>query len=126
MKTAQSFLKPCPICGCWFCQCKPTGSLIDCVNARELHTFLTVQTKFADWIKRRISEYDFIENQDFATLSQNRESGGLSIEYFISLDMAKELSMVERTPRGKQARQYFIECEKQLSGSLKRPTQQGA
>ncbi|ULJ66191.1 phage antirepressor KilAC domain-containing protein [Wielerella bovis] len=96
-----------------------SGSLKDCVNARELHTFLTVQTKFADWIKRRISEYDFIENQDFVTLSQNRESGGLSIEYFISLDMAKELSMVERTPRGKQARQYFIECEKQLSGSLK-------
>ncbi|MCG7657149.1 phage antirepressor KilAC domain-containing protein [Wielerella bovis] len=96
-----------------------SGSLIDCVNARELHHFLAVKSKFADWFKNRVNEYTFVENQDFVSLSKILENGGRMIEYFISLDMAKELSMVERTPRGKQARQYFIECEKQLSGSLK-------
>lgn len=88
------------------------------VSARELHQFLGVQTKFAEWITRRISEYGFVENQDYILISQNWETkkgqGGdrRSKEYAISLDMAKELSMVERTEKGKQARRYFIEVEK--------------
>ena len=90
------------------------GNAVETVNARELHAFLEVQTRFNDWIKNRIYEYDFVENQDFLTFTKNLVNGGRSIEYYITLDMAKELSMVERNEKGKQARQYFIECERKL------------
>jgi anti-repressor protein len=85
---------------------------VQTVNARDLHEFLEVGKKFADWIKDRISQYGFTENVDFVSFSQNRESGGKLNEYAISIDMAKELSMVERNEKGKEARKYFIECEK--------------
>ena len=91
------------------------GNAVETVNAKELHEFLEVRSKFADWIKNRISEYDFTVNQDFTTVSKNLENGGRSIDYYITLDMAKELSMVERNEKGKQARKYFIECEKKLT-----------
>ena len=94
------------------------GQAQQTVNARELHAFLEVQTRFNDWIKNRVDEYGFIENQDFITFTENLVNGGRRIEYALSLDMAKELSMVERNAKGKQARQYFIDCEKRLSGSL--------
>ena len=97
------------------------GNAIETVSARELHTFLEVNTKFADWIKNRINEYDFVENQDFISFSENldKPTGGRpSQEYFITLDMAKELSMVERNDKGKQARRYFIECEKKLKSQI--------
>lgn len=84
------------------------------VNARELHAFLDSKQDFSTWIKARIAEYSFIENQDFVLFHNFMEKGRPRIEYFITLDMAKELSMVERTAKGKQARQYFIDCEKQL------------
>ena len=84
------------------------------VNARELHAFLDSKQDFSTWIKARIAEYGFIESQDFVLFHNFMEKGRPRIEYFITLDMAKELSMVERTAKGKQARQYFIDCEKQL------------
>ncbi len=87
------------------------------VNARELHQFLEVDTKFTMWLERRINEYGFTENEDFEVLpnfGKNSKGGRPSKEYAISLDMAKELSMVERNEKGKQARRYFIECEKQM------------
>lgn len=86
------------------------------VNARELHQFLEVKSRFGDWIKNRINEYGFVENQDFVSVSKNLENGGRTIEYAISLDMAKELSMVERNEKGKLARLYFIEMEKKAIG----------
>ncbi len=82
------------------------------VNARELHAFLDSKQDFSTWIKARITEYDFVEHQDFVLFHNFMEKGRPRIEYFITLDMAKELSMVERTAKGKQARQYFIDCEK--------------
>ena len=60
------------------------------VSARELHLFLEVQSKFADWIKR-INEYGFVEELDYITLSKNLENGCRFIEYALTLDMAKEL-----------------------------------
>lgn len=84
------------------------------VNARDLHHFLEVKAKFADWIKNRISDFDFQENQDYLAVSKILENGGRTKEYLLTLNMAKELSMVERNEKGKQARQYFIQCEKQL------------
>ena len=93
------------------------GNAVETVSARELHAFLEARSQFADWIKNRISEYDFVENQDFVKLHKKMKlskTGQVAIEYYITLDMAKELSMVERNEKGKQARKYFIECEKKL------------
>lgn len=84
------------------------------VSARELHEFLGVKSRFNDWIKNRVDKYEFIDGQDFTTLTKNLVNGGRETDYIITLDMAKELSMVENNDKGKQARRYFIECEKQL------------
>ena len=89
------------------------------VNAKELHAFLEVGKDFSTWIKDRITQYQFAEDLDYVKIdspkSGNQRGGDRrSIDYYISLDMAKELSMVERNEKGKQARQYFIQCEKQL------------
>lgn len=89
---------------------------IQTTSARELHAFLDVGKVFAAWIQERIEQYGFTEGQDFAVFSDsgNNPLGGRpSKEYHITLDMAKELAMVERNAKGKQARQYFIECERQ-------------
>lgn len=82
------------------------------VNARELHQFLEIKSRFNDWINNRIRDFGFLENQDFVTVTKNLVSGGSQKEIYLSIDMAKELSMVERNEKGKQARQYFIEMEK--------------
>lgn len=87
------------------------------VNARDLHKFLKVGRDFSNWIKHRIEKYDFIENQDFIVYAKNGENlngGRPSIEYAITIDMAKQLSMIENNELGKMARKYFIECEKKL------------
>lgn len=87
------------------------------VSARNLYQFLEVKTQFKDWIRRRIDDYGFIENQDFEVsliFEQNSKGGRPTKEYILSMDMAKELSMIERSEKGKQARLYFIECEKKL------------
>ncbi|MEY0765089.1 antA/AntB antirepressor family protein [Providencia huaxiensis] len=83
-------------------------------NARDLHAFLGNKDLFANWIKQRIEQYEFIENIDYETYLENSKKGRPRIEYRISSDMAKELSMVERNYQGKLARQYFIECEERL------------
>lgn len=85
------------------------------VNARELHQFLESKQEFANWIKNRIEKYDFVENQDYISFDNviKRETGATTrTEYMLSIDMAKELSMVENNEKGKLARRYFIECEK--------------
>lgn len=92
-------------------------------DARKLHEFLQVSSRFTTWITRRIEEYSFQENQDFIFASQNWEAkkgrgGHNKVEYHITLDMAKELAMVERNEQGRAARRYFIECEKKLHESL--------
>lgn len=105
---------------------------VQTVNARELHEFLEVGRDFSSWIKARIEQYDFVEQQDFVIIDSAPQNGGAGnrghrIEYAISLDMAKELSMVERNEKGKEARRYFIECERRAKDSgnaiaSKRPT----
>ena len=72
------------------------GELQQTVNARELHAFLEVRTRFNGWIATRINEYGFIENQDFVKLHKKMElskTGQMGIDYYIQLDMAKELAM---------------------------------
>ena len=87
---------------------------VETVNARELHGFLGVGKDFSTWIKSRIEQYGFTEDQDYIlTFPKTGERGNVKlIEYHLSIDMAKELSMVERNEKGRQARKYFIECEK--------------
>lgn len=85
-------------------------------DARKLHEFLQVETPFNKWINRRIKEYGFQENQDFLSFGQNclkPQGGRPTTEYHLTLDMAKELAMVERNEQGRAARRYFIECERQ-------------
>ena len=97
------------------------GNAVETVNARELHAFLESKQDFSTWIKNRIADYDFVENQDFVRFHKKMEANNATmIEYHITLDMAKELSMVERNEQGKQARKYFIECEKRLQATAPR------
>ena len=88
------------------------------VSARELHEFLEVGSKFNDWFKR-MCEYGFIENEDFVAITQKKVTaqGNESefTDYILKITMAKEISMLQRNEKGKQARMYFIECEKKVN-----------
>lgn len=91
------------------------------VSARELHSFLESKQDFSTWIKARIEKYGFVENQDFELFHKFVEqvSGGKHLtEYALSIDCAKEISMVEGNEKGKQARRYFIDCEKAMSHTI--------
>lgn len=95
-----------------------TQTLID---AHDLHKFLGIETPFHKWIQRRIEEYGFTQAIDFIGVDKivRSEAGFFGQRdktiqgYYLSLDMAKELCMVERNDKGRQARRYFIEMEKQ-------------
>ena len=87
------------------------------INARELHQKLGNKRKFADWIKQRIEKYSFLERQDFITFHKfvkrgENNLGTKLIEYYVTIDMAKELCMVENNELGRFIRRYFIETEK--------------
>ncbi|MEN5206764.1 antA/AntB antirepressor family protein [Stenotrophomonas terrae] len=91
------------------------------INARDLHAYLQIGRDFSGWIRGRIAQYHFTEDQDFEVFSrtgENSKVGRPSREYLIAIDMAKELAMVERTELGKAVRRYFIACEKKLLGSV--------
>lgn len=92
------------------------------VDARTLHTFLEVETRFNDWIARRLADALATEGEDFYS-TLRKTSGRPSAEYLITLDLAKELAMLERTERGREIRRYFIDAEKQLrAGPMALPT----
>lgn len=81
------------------------------VMGRELHKFLDIETPYAKWFNRMVT-YGFTETQDFWTFLSESTGGRPSQDHIISLDMAKELCMIQRSDKGRQARQYFIEVEK--------------
>lgn len=90
---------------------------VNSVDARELWFFLGVGRDFTNWIKERVAKYGFIEDVDFrisAGFGENPSAGRPQSTYAISMDMAKELAMVENNDKGREARRYFIECEKRL------------
>jgi anti-repressor protein len=100
-----------------------SGQKVNAVDGRELHAFLGVGKVFAAWMPEQIEAYGFLEHQDFEVFSEsgkNPSGGRPAKEYLISLPMAKELAMVQRTPKGKEARLYFIECERRLSDPVNR------
>lgn len=82
------------------------------VMGRDLHAFLGLKDRYNDWFPRMV-EYGFVAGQDFTELSVKPTGAGRPRQdHIISLDMAKEIAMIQRTEKGKQARQYFIEVEK--------------
>lgn len=84
------------------------------IDARELHDFIESKRDFSNWIKDRIEKYGLVENEDFvvfANFGENPKGGRPQIEYALSVDAAKELSMVEGNEEGYQARRYLIERE---------------
>lgn len=81
-------------------------------DARELHKFLGVGKRFTTWMQDRVKQYGFIEGEDFLPSLGESAGGRPSTEYQLSLDMAKELAMVENNDQGRRARRYFIEMER--------------
>lgn len=95
------------------------------VSGRQLHETLGVKTAYKDWFKR-MTEYGFTENQDFNTLKfeQVRTEGKREVrremtDHVLKLDMAKEIAMIQRTDKGKEVRQYFIQVEKDFNSPEK-------
>ncbi len=96
------------------------------VSGASLHKALGVATRMTDWIKRRIGEYGFKEGLDYIivenlrspNLSSAKSRQQLSHEYLTTLNMAKELAMVERNEQGRAVRRYFIQCEEALHRSV--------
>ena len=96
------------------------------INARELHEALKCNTKFADWIKRRIKQYEFIENKEFICFlnfekANNKYGNKTTKEYYLKIDMAKELCMVENNNVGKKIRHYFIDIENRYNRIITKP-----
>lgn len=95
------------------------------VSGRELHEFLGVTTRYNDWFPRMV-EYGFTEGKDFNLLKNeqvrfegNREVTRELLDHLLTIDMAKEICMIQRTEVGKQARQYFIQVEKDYNSPEK-------
>ncbi|KAJ50703.1 anti-repressor protein [Clostridium tetanomorphum] len=87
------------------------------VSGRELHEFLEIKTKYGDWFNR-MKEYVFTEGTDYILVTQKRETNNPKnpttkfIDHELTIPMAKELCMIQRTEKGKMARQYFLSIEK--------------
>ena len=95
------------------------------VNARELHEKLQSKQEFANWIKNRIKKYEFIKNEDFICFDKfikaDRYGNKMLKEYYLTIDMAKELAMVENNQMGRKIRRYFIEVEKRYKTIVETP-----
>ncbi len=96
------------------------------INARELHEKLKNKRQFADWIKQRIERYKFAENQDYICfhnfVKANKYGNKTMKEYYLTIDMAKELCMVENNETGRKIRKYFIEVEKRYRQIINNPS----
>ncbi|MBI2750841.1 MAG: antA/AntB antirepressor family protein [Burkholderiales bacterium] len=93
-----------------------SGTTVQLCDARTLHTFMQVKRDFTTWIKARIRKFGFVENEDYLLTKSGEQlpSGTKYVhDYHLTLDMAKELSMVENNEQGRAARKYFIACERQ-------------
>lgn len=89
------------------------------VSGRELHAFLEIETRYNDWFGRML-QYGFVEGVDFYSfLSKTPEGGRPSTDHILKLDMAKELCMLARNEKGKQARQYFLQVEREWNSPEK-------
>ena len=80
------------------------------VSGRELHAALEIETRYNDWFPR-MCEYGFLEGKDFCPILSKSSGGRPGMDHAITIQMAKELCMLQRTAKGKQCRAYFISCE---------------
>ena len=94
------------------------AEVINSVNAREIHSYLEVKTAFTTWFNRTVEKYDFTINEDFISFLKESNGGRPQQEHIVSLDMAKELCLVEPNEKGKETRKYFIEVEKRQNRVL--------
>ena len=91
-------------------------------NSEKLHNFLQSEQQYANWIQNRIAQYGFVENEDYIVeIVKTKTRGRPKKLYWVTLDMAKELAMVENNEKGKEARRYFIEVEKEFIKALNAP-----
>ena len=94
------------------------GEGIQLVSARELHEKLEITERFSQWFTKKVSKYDFIENEDYTSVKNftvvNNGAKREIEDYAVTIDMAKELCMVQNNEQGRKYRRYFIECEKKL------------
>ena len=88
------------------------------MSARELHEFLEITTPYHIWFPR-MADYGFEEGTDFCTKMFESTGGRPGADHLIKIDMAKEISMIQRSDKGKQARQYFIQIEKEWNSPEK-------
>lgn len=88
------------------------------VSGRKLHEALGVKTPYDKWFPR-MTEYGFTENEDFSTFLSESTGGRRATDHIIKLDMAKEIAMIQRTEKGKEVRQYFIQVEKDFNSPEK-------
>ena len=104
-------------------QNKQIGTETNSVNARELHSYIQAKQHFANWIVNRIKKYDFQENKDYIIIETKKAGNNATLkEYYITLNMAKELSMVENNEKGRQARRWFIEIAEKYQQTIQHPT----
>ena len=84
------------------------------VSGRQLHKALEVKTAYKDWFPRMVG-YGFTENEDFCSNLSESTGGRRATDHVLKLDMAKEIAMIQRTDKGKEVRQYFIQIEKEFN-----------
>ncbi len=88
------------------------------VSGRQLHQVLGVKTAYKDWFPR-MTEYGFTEGEDFSSFLSKSTGGRPKQDHVLKLDMAKEIAMIQRTDKGKEVRQYFIQVEKDFNSPEK-------
>lgn len=93
---------------------------VESVNARNVHSFLGINKDFSNWIKNQIRRADLEEEKDWVKLALKGELGQQIIDYYLTLDAAKHIAMMSRSPRGKELRQYFIDYEKNAKKLFRR------
>jgi anti-repressor protein len=93
-----------------------SGSSVQTSNARDLWAFVQSKQEFSNWIKARIEKFGFVEGQDF-TVDKFINGRATITDYHLTIDMAKELAMVENNEKGREVRRYFIECEQRAKAA---------
>jgi len=96
------------------------GATVQTVNARTLHDELGVKKDFSDWIKVQIKRAMLVENRDFVVLHQKGENptgGRPGLEYHVTLEAGKHIGMLSGTAKGREVREYFIECERRVKST---------
>lgn len=97
------------------------GQSVQTANARDIHKELGVKKDFSDWVKVQINRADLVENADYVVIHQkgvNPQGGRPLDEYHMTIESGKHIAMMSATAKGKEVRNYFIECEKKATKPL--------